>query len=88
MTPTFDITGKTDRELIEKYSVRINGKTYVPSRLLDAICARQRKTMDLHPGAPGTLENPVMKDGKAYVYGSRNKLILWEDYKKNANGQD
>ena len=85
---TFDITGKTDRELIEKYSVRSNSKTYVPSRLLDAICARQRKTMDLHPGGPGTLENPVIEDGKGYAYGSRNKLILWEDYKKNAGGQD
>ena len=44
--------------------------------------------MDLHPGGPGTLENPAIEDGKGYAYGSRNKLILWEDYKKNAGGQD
>ena len=78
----FDINGKTDEELINKYSVDIDGKTYVPSRLLDAIGRRQVKQAARHPGDPGTIQNPIMKDGKAYVYNSRNKLIWWEDYEE------
>lgn len=80
MKEMFSIDGKTDEELIAEYSIEIDGRTFVPARLLDAIGERQVRAADRKPGDPGTVENPIFKKGKAYVYGKRNKLILWEDY--------
>ena len=80
MKELFPIDGKTDEELMAEYSEEIDGRTFVPARLLDAIGERQVRMADRKPGDPGTVENPIFKEGKAYVYGKRNKLILWEDY--------
>lgn len=70
----------TDEELIEKYSVQINGRRFVPSVVLRVIGTRKAKRANRQPGDPGTKENPIFKYGKAYVYDSTDKLILWEDY--------
>ena len=80
MKELFPIDGKTDEELIEEYSTEIDGTTFVPARLLDAIGERQVRMADRKPGEPGTVENPIFIEGRAYVYSKRNKLILWEDY--------
>ena len=80
MKELFPIDGKTDDELIAEYSTEIDGRTFVPARLLDAIGERQVRAADRKPGEPGTVENPIFKEGRAYVYSRRNKLILWEDY--------
>ena len=80
MKELFPIDGMTDEELIAEYSTEIDGKTFVPARLLDAIGERQVHAAARKPGDPGTVENPIFKEGRAYVYSKRNKLILWEDY--------
>ena len=80
MEKLFDIDGHTDEELLAEYSINVKGKTFVPARLLDAIGARNVKLANRQPGDLGTIQNPVFKDGKAYVYSSRNELIWWEDY--------
>ena len=80
MKELFPIDGKSDEELIAEYSMEIDGRTFVPARLLDAIGERQAREADRKPGDPGTAENPIFKEGRAYVYSKRNKLILWEDY--------
>ena len=41
MGELFNIDGRTDDELLEKYSVSVDGRTFVPARLLDAIGKRQ-----------------------------------------------
>lgn len=80
MDEFFSIDGKTDDELLSEYSVDVDGRKFVPSRLLDAIGDRQVRLAARKPGDPGTVENPIFYEGKAYIYGRRNKLILWEDY--------
>ena len=80
MKELYPIDGKTDEELIDEYSIEVDGRTFVPARLLDAIGERQTRVADRKPGDPGTVENPIFKEGRAYVYSKRNRLILWEDY--------
>lgn len=80
MKELFPVNGKTDEELLNEYKIEIDGKTFVPTRLLDAIGERQALLSERKPGDPGTAENPIFKNGKAYIYGKRNTLILWEDY--------
>ena len=80
MEELFEVDGRTDEELIREYSVSVEGRTFVPARLLDAIGRRQVQKANRKPGDLGTTQNPIFKDGKAYVYSSRNQLIWWEDY--------
>ena len=80
MKDTFPMDGKADEELLNEYAIEIDGKTFVPARLLDAIGERQTRLAERKPGDPGTAENPIFKEGKAYIFGRRNKLVLWEDY--------
>lgn len=75
-----DINGYDDEELINKYSVQINGKTFIRSSVLNAIGKRRAAKANRHPGDPGTPENPIFKHGQAYVYSSTNQLIIWEDF--------
>ncbi len=87
MKKFFDIEGKTDEELLEEYSADLEGKTFVPSRLIDAIGQRKARLANRKPGDPGTIQNPVFINGKAFVYNSRNKLVLWEDYDCGGNAE-
>ena len=80
MKDLFDINGKTDEELLSEYPVDKNGRRIVHARLLDAIGERRAKEANRKPGDPGTIENPIFRNGKAYIYSSKNRLILWEDY--------
>ena len=80
MKDLFDINGKTDQELLAEYPVDESGRRIVHARLLDAIGERRAKEADRKPGDPGTLENPIFRNGKAFIYSSKNRLILWEDY--------
>ena len=80
MEKEIDINGYDDEELINKYSVQINGKTFIRSSVLNAIGKRRAAKTNIHPGDPGTPENPIFKNGHAYVYSSTNQLIIWEDF--------
>ena len=80
MENLFDINGRTDEELLGEYSVKVDGRTFVPARLLDTIGKRRVKKANRQPGDPGTVQNPIFRDGKAYIFSSRNELIWWEDY--------
>lgn len=80
MENVMDLEKFSDEELIVKYTVEVNGRKFVPSKVLDYIGKRHAKLADRKPGDPGTKENPIFKDGHAYVYSSADKLIIWEDY--------
>lgn len=70
----------SDEELIRENSVVVNGHRYIRARVLDAIGKRQAKLANRRPGDPGTEENPIFKNGHAFLYNSRNRLVMWEDY--------
>ena len=76
----FNISGQTDEELLEKYTIRADGRTFVPARVLDAIGRHQVQMANRKPGDLGTIQNPIIKDGKAFAYNSRNRLAMVEDY--------
>ena len=80
MRQKIDITGYTDEELLQKYTVEINGRKFVRASVKEAIERRHAILADRKPGDPGTLENPIFINGHAYIYNSRNHLIMWEDY--------
>ncbi|MBR5679503.1 MAG: hypothetical protein IKX19_02535 [Clostridia bacterium] len=80
MKKTIDISGFSDEELIRKFSVEINGKRFIRANVLDAIGRRNAERANRKPGDPGTVENPIFKNGRAYIYSSTNRLIIWEDY--------
>jgi len=80
MSKALDITGRSDEELIRAYSVEINGKRFIRASVLDAMGRRRAQEANRQPGDPGTPENPIFKNGHAYVYSSTNRLVMWEDY--------
>lgn len=75
-----DISNYSDEELIQKFSVQSNGRRFINARIWKAIGERRAKLANRKPGAPGTTENPIFKNGHAYVYDSQNRLIMWEDF--------
>ena len=80
MSDAIDISEYSDEELIRRFSVEINGRRFMRARVLDAIGRRNAERANRKPGDPGTKENPIFKNGKAFVYSSTNRLIMWEDY--------
>ena len=70
MKELFPIDGKTDEKLIEEYSTEIDGRTFVPAHLLDAIGERQVRMADRKPGEPGTVENPIFIEGRPMFIAS------------------
>ena len=80
MRQEIDITGYTDEELLRKYTVEINGRKFVRASVKEAIDQRHALLADRKPGDPGTVENPIFKNGHAFIYNSRNRLSMWEDY--------
>ena len=80
MSNTIDINGYSDEELIRRFSVTINGKRFIRARVLEAMGKRKAEEANRKPGDPGTVENPIFKNGHAYVFSSTNQLIMWEDY--------
>ena len=80
MGKTEDISGYSDEELIRRFSVEIRGKRFIRAKVLEAIGKRRALEADRKPGDPGTPENPIFKDRRAYVYSETNQLIMWEDY--------
>ncbi len=80
MSNTIDISGYSDEELIRRFSVKINGRRFIRARVLEAMGRRKAEETDRKPGDPGTIENPIFKNGHAYVFSSTNQLIMWEDY--------
>ena len=80
MSKTVNIQGITDEELVRRFSVEINGKRFMRASVLDAMGKRNAEKANRKPGDPGTMENPIFKNGHAYVFSSTNRLIMWEDY--------
>lgn len=60
--------------------VTFKGRTYKRTGISPARAALAQKKTALTPGAPGTDENPIMKDGFAYVYSSTGKLVRRLDF--------
>ena len=80
MCKTVNIKGISDEELIRRFSVEINGKRFMRASVLDAMGKRNAERANRKPGDPGTMENPIFKNGHAYVFSSTNRLLMWEDY--------
>ena len=80
MSDNVNIKGISDEELIRRFSVEINGKKFMRADVLEAMGKRSAEKTTRKPGDPGTIENPIFKNGHAYVYSSMNRLIMWEDY--------
>ena len=40
----------------------------------------RREALKRKPGDPGTKENPIIRNGKAYLYTKYNQLALWENW--------
>ena len=57
-----------------------DGRFYINSRVRDAIGKMHAKREGRVAGDPGTRENPIFKNGHAFIYNSRNDLIMWSDY--------
>jgi len=76
MKEMIDISGISDEKLIREFSVEINGKRFIRANVLDAIGRRNAERANRKPGDPGTVENPIFKNGQVYIYSSTNKLII------------
>lgn len=72
-----------EEELIHRCSITIEGKRFVRAIVLNAIGKRNAEKANRKPGDPGTPENPIFRDGEAYIYSSTNRLLKWEDDKKD-----
>ena len=68
MSDAIDISGYSDEELIRRFSVEINGRRFMRARVLDAIGRRNAERANRKPGDPGTMENPIFKNGKAFNF--------------------
>lgn len=75
-----DLDKYSDDELIRKYTVKVNNRSFVPRKVLDFIGHRHAEMAGRKPGDPGTKENPIFKNGHAYIFSSTDRLIMWEDY--------
>lgn len=62
------------------YSVTVDGRCWVSGSLLGEIGRREAQMANRQPGDPGTIQNPIMKNGNAYAYNSRKRVSLIEDY--------
>lgn len=60
--------------------VEFRGKIYKRPGISPARAAMAEKKILLAPGALGTDENPIMKDGYPYVYSSTGKLVRRLDF--------
>ena len=67
--------GYSDEVLIQRFSVDINGKRFARASVVNAIGKRNAEKASRKPDDPGTPENPIIKDGKAFVYSAANRLI-------------
>ena len=78
MIPAMDnLKCLSDEELVElRWYDGQNG--WVNANLLNEI--GRREALRRKPGDLGTMENPIIRDGKAFVYTMYNHLALWEDW--------
>ena len=71
----------SEEDLVSIYGGTMNdGRFYINSRVRDAIGEMHAKREGRVAGDPGTRENPIFKNGHAFIYNSRNDLIMWSDY--------
>lgn len=71
----------TEDELVSIYGGTMDdGRIYINSRVRDAIGEMHAKREGRVAGDPGTRENPIFRNGHAFIYNSRNDLIMWSDY--------
>lgn len=76
-----NITNFTDEELrtlLEETTIRDGNRVWHSATIVNEI--GRREALRREPGSPGTLQNPIIRNGKAYVYTKYNHLALWEDY--------
>ena len=84
MIPTMEnLKLLSDEELVkelERRTVRDGKRVWKNANIVNEI--GRREALKRKPGDPGTEENPIMKNGKAFVYTKFNRLALWEDYEE------
>ena len=72
------------RTALDETTVEIDGKRFVKARIREALGRKEAELANRQPGDPGTMENPIIKNGYAYVYTKTNRLALISGYEKNA----
>ena len=84
MIPTMEnLKLLSDEELVkelERRTVRVGERGWKNMNIANEI--GRREALKRKPGDPGTRENPIFKNGKAFIYTKFNRLVLWENYKE------
>ena len=68
-----------DKAELERNSRLIKGRRFYSSKVLERILKSYAKETNPKPGEPGSLENPLVRFGRKYIYDERGDLI--EDFR-------
>ena len=71
-----------DQAELERNSCIIKGRRFYSSKVLERTLRRYAKETNPKPGEPGSMENPLVRYGRKYVYDERGDLI--EDFRGKA----
>ena len=71
-----------DKAELERNSCMVKGRMFYSSKVLERILRPYAKETNPRPGEPGSMENPLVRFGKKYVYDERGDLI--EDFRGKA----
>ena len=66
---------EVDQAVLDKNSVVIDGRKYYRASVKEKILKKYAKESNPKPGEPGTIENPLVRFGKEYVYSETGDLI-------------
>ena len=61
--------------MLDKNSVVIDGRKYYRASVKEKILKKYAKESNPKPGEPGTIENPLVRFGKEYVYSETGDLM-------------
>ena len=67
-----------DKAELERNSRVVKGKRFYSSKVLEKILKPYAQETNPEPGEPGSMENPLVRYGRKYVYDERGDLI--EDF--------
>ena len=72
------VMSEEDTELLMKNSGFINGHRFYLSKVLHPLNEKYAKMTNPKPGEPGTIENPLVRFGKEYIYNKEGHLVMLE----------
>ena len=69
-----------DKAELERNSRLVKGRRFYSSKVLERILGPYARETNPKPGEPGSMENPMVRFGRKYVYDERGDLI--EDFRE------